>query len=221
MVVILATSGPDATISATIWNPPVAMALMKVGLALVMTVGVGDARSMILTSTILGLAVQAHTTVLPVVATVLLWWAVLSAPTWPSVAARAVQAAATIALLQAPWLIDRLGSRLLTDTAMDRSVVAALTDPIHALRPLANTLGADRRDQRELSVTVAGPRPGVALIAGATALIAMVRDPLVRVLAIGPLLCTRLLFAIWQGPLTENYGIFRTRCRLRCAWQAG
>jgi hypothetical protein len=45
----------------------------------------------------------------------------------------------------------------------------------------------------------------VLLICASCALIWLVRDPLVRVVAVAPLVCTVALFAVWQGSLAENY----------------
>lgn len=203
IVLLVSTSGPDATISATIWNPPVAMALMKIGLAVAMLRGVSDARSLALVAAILWLGVQAHTTVLPVAAAVL-GWAVISVPTWRAIAARAAVVAGTIAVLQVPWLIDRSQSHLPIDTPMDRSIISALTDPA-TLRPIASGEALMRGVNANYRVPWPAPVLGTAIAIGAAAVLALARDRLIQILAIAPLVCTVVLFAIWQGPLTENY----------------
>lgn len=204
IVVIVATSGTDATVTGTIWNPPVAIALMKAAIAIALVVDIRSHLWLALIAAILWLGVQAHTTVLPVVISVFLWM-IASSPGWRAAASRAAVVAFVVAVLQAPWAVDRAAAGVSADTPLGQSILAAARDPIHAVRPiesataLLRAVGANLRVPMPLSVTAA------VLIVGATALVAMIRDSLIATMGIAPLICTIVLFAIWQGPLTENY----------------
>jgi hypothetical protein len=203
IVLVVATAGPDATVSGTIWNPPVAIALMKIGMATALLLDARRMPNVIAATAILWLAVQAHTTVLPVVIAILLWLVAFLG--WRVVVSRAAVIALVIALLQAPWLIDRVGSSgFSTETPMGQSVSAAVRDPLGALRPLESTTALLRAVAANVPLSVPLPVVGAVLAAGAIALV-VVGDSCVSAIAVAPLFCTIVLFAIWQGPLTENY----------------
>jgi hypothetical protein len=203
IVLLVATAGPDATVSGTIWNPPVAIALMKIGIATALLVDTRRPPALAAVSGILWLAVQAHTTVLPVVIAIVLWLVVSGG--WRAVASRAAVVGLVIAFLQAPWLIDRTRSGFSADTPMGQSVLAAARDPFAVLRPIESTRALLRAVAANMLLTLPLAAVGAALVTGAIALVVLVGDAFIATLAIAPLICTVLLFAIWQGPLTENY----------------
>jgi hypothetical protein len=209
IVIVVATAPPDAAISATIWNPPVAIAIAKLGIALALMRGVETLRSFAIVTAVLWMAVQAHTTTLPILMAVIAYGVfagVGDRRDWRESLRRVGVATAVIIVLQLPWVIHRATvSAAPASTPMGNSITAVLRDPIGAPRPSESAQALIRA----VRVNTASPLPEGALalliVAGAALLLWRSRDRLLQAVAIGPLACAVAVYAVWQGPLNENY----------------
>lgn len=209
IVLMVATAGPDAAVTATIWNPPVANALVKIALAVTMIAGVDSVAILVTVTALAWLAVQAHTTPLPVTLT-LLAYAAASGGTGekrlPAFGKRVAIMGAVMATLQIPWLVHQLTVDAVSQPSpMAQSIVAVLTDPLNAPRPLESGRALLRAAHFNTGLPLPPALFTALLIAGAAVLVARMKDALIRAIAVGPLVCAAGLFAVWQGPLNENY----------------
>lgn len=234
IVLAVATAGHDATVNATIWNPPVAVALTKIALALTMLVGVDSLGKLIAVSSIAWMAVQAHLTALPVSMALLAYAAFaggqgktgrprgsgrsgesggkipriligVARGGWGETAARVAAVGLVIGVLQIPWLVHQVaGGDPPIASPMGQSIVTVLANPL-AARPVESTRAIVRALQFNSGLPSPWPITLGMLLAGAIALGWLSKDNVLRVIAIGPLLCAVVIFAVWQGPLTENY----------------
>lgn len=110
-VVLVATGAVDAGFSASIWNPPVAVAFTKIALALTLVAGTDVSRlTLIVTATAAWLAVQAHSSALFAVAPMIAW--LVCRPLLQRRAGAAAWAAydvvAVVALLQVPYFLHHV-----------------------------------------------------------------------------------------------------------------
>jgi hypothetical protein len=207
IVLCAATSGYDATLSSTVWNPACAVAFGKLAIAILIWsphLTWFRAAAAIVTG---WLAVQAHTPGVVVALPVIGW--VIAEPAlqrrWRACAARAAAAAATIGLLQVPWAIyqwryavagrDRLGASLWT-------ALASPTESIHLSDSFSLMV-------RSLAFILGGPYDvayfGWMLAAGSLATAALTRDAALVASSIGALATAVVLYALWQGPLDQAY----------------
>jgi hypothetical protein len=209
IVLIVATAPPDAAVSATIWNPPVAIALSKIGVGLALLNGLDRIAAVALVTAVSWMAVQAHTTTLPVTLALLVYaltpyrdgvWNLRAA------ARRCAAAIVVIAVLQVPWFIHRLKvDRGPSVTPMGDSIMAVLHDPLGAPRPVESARALSRAVHVNNDVELPEVLVAAAIGIGALALALRSRDGLLKTVAIGPLAAAVALYAVWQGPLTENY----------------
>ncbi len=209
IVLAVATAGHDATVSSTIWNPPVAVALTKIALGVTTLVGVDGIGKLIAVASIAWMAVQAHLTALPVTLTLLAF--VLIFPRgaqrrgWRDAGQRFAIIGVVMGVLQIPWLVHHLTVSVPSGPApMAESIVAVLGNPLIA-RPLESAYALVRALHFNSGFPLSLPIATSMLLLGATALVRLTRDEVLHVIAVGPLLCAVVVFAVWQGPLTENY----------------
>lgn len=110
-VLLVATSPFDAAVSASVWNPPVAVAFTKMAIAATL-LGHGERSRFALVSTVVAawLAVQAHASAVFAVAPLLAWLVVrplvrrgVTASAWA-----AYDVVATIAILQVPFFLHHV-----------------------------------------------------------------------------------------------------------------
>ena len=211
IVVAAATCGYDATLSSTIWNPPVATAYAKIAIALVLwNRDVTIARA-VLASVASWIAVQCHTTGFIVAVPVIAW--LIAAPAWArdwrAVGARVAIITTLILLLEAPFLTSRRAETT-TPSRITSSLAAVVNKPGDAVHLSASTIFVARAlhfnlvrpfdaDQKTLSLFAAG------FVAALMATALLTRDPSLLVISLGPLLTAVALFAVWQGPLEEVY----------------
>ena len=209
----IATAGPDAALSATIWNPPVGAALGKIALGLILLGATRNRAGFVASCAILWLAVQAHSTLLPVAAPVIAYL-ICSSGTWqPSpgsrrhaIARRAAVAALIVFALQTPWLGDRFWLHgLPSETPMGASVAAVARDPLHSIRLAESGWALVRALQFNLGLPMPPHLLAAALLAGGIAIVVRPASLTLRVIAIAPLLCAVVVYALWQLALTENY----------------
>jgi hypothetical protein len=209
IVLVVATAPPDAAVSATIWNPPVAIALSKIGVGLALLRGLDCLGPVLLVTAISWMAVQAHTTTLPVTLAVLAYaltpyrdgvWDLRAA------ARRCAAAIVMIAVLQVPWFVYRSTvDRGPSATPMGDSIMAVLRDPLGAPRPVESARALSRAVHVNNDIELPEGLVAAAIGIGVVALALRSRDGLLKAVAIGPLAASVAVYAVWQGPLTENY----------------
>ena len=211
IVVAAATCGYDATLSSTLWNPPVATAYAKIAIALVLwNRDVTIARA-VLASVASWIAVHCHTSGFIVAIPVIAW--VIAAPAlardWRAVGARVGIITTLILLLEVPFLTSR-GAETTTPSGISSSLAAVVNTPGDAVHLRASTLFVARvlhfnlvrpfdPDQKTLWLFAAG------FVAALIATGLLTHDPSLLVISLGPLLTAVALFAVWQGPLDEVY----------------
>ena len=209
VVLTVATAAPDVAVSSTIWNPPVAIALAKTGIAFALIIGVQRPAALGLVSAVLWLSVQAHTTALPIAMAVIGYGLVarLERTHVVGVVSRRVAiVAVVVAVLQIPWFLHRTTvSDAPASTPMGASIGAVIRDPVTALRPLDSIRALSRAVH--VNTDTGAPEAVVAalVVVGAAILLWRSRDGLVKAIAIGPLVAAAALYAVWQGSLAENY----------------
>ena len=174
-----------------------------------MTRGVERPWPLAIVTALLWMAVQAHTTTLPILMAVLSYALFSSTKGGWSLSTtlrRIALVAVVIAVLQVPWLVHRASVGGPGATPMGNSIAAVVRDPLGAPRPVESA----RALMRAVHVnTAASPVSEIAVViliaAGSVVLFWRSRDRLLQVVAAGPLLCAIAVYAIWQGALTENY----------------
>ena len=137
----------DLGLSAVIWNPPVAAALAKMAMVLVLTLGNQPARWRVaITAAVAWLAVQAHSTgafvgVPILVAPVAL---PLAARQWRRAAAVAAIVAGIVMVLQLPWVAAQVrdpGTSLAPTVVIDSFAQASSVDVFKSFSAVADTTG--------------------------------------------------------------------------------
>jgi hypothetical protein len=110
-VVLVATGAVDAGFTASIWNPPVAVAFTKIAMALTLAAGPEVSRlTLIATAAAAWLAVQAHSSAMFAVAPMIAWLACrpLIQRRTAAAAWAAYDVVAVIALLQVPYFLHHV-----------------------------------------------------------------------------------------------------------------
>lgn len=207
VALIAATSVRDALLSSTIWNPPIAEALLKLALAGVL---VDDGRSRgtaLFVAATAWMAVHCHTASTLVAAPLLAWTVV-----HPAVAGDRREAlmrvgamAAVILALQVPWTINALGAGLQGQAQIGSSLQSVADSPLARLRVGDSARAFAFNVGALLGTPYAIPWFPAVLTMGAALLLALSRD--LRMAAGGPipLLLTIGAFSLWQGPNFEQY----------------
>jgi hypothetical protein len=211
IVVAAATCGYDATLSSTIWNPPVAAACAKLAIAVVLWNRDLTIARIVLATIASWIAVQCHTSGFIVAIPVLAW--LFAAPAWArdwgAVGISAGVVATIVLLLQVPLLTSRHEEQT-APRRITSSIATVLSDPINTVHVGASSIFVARvlhfnlvRPFDENQKTL--PLFAAALVGASIATIALTRDAALLVVSIGPLLTAVALFAFWQGPLDEVY----------------
>ena len=202
-----ATSVTDAVVSSTIWNPPVAVAFIKVSLACVLIDGGRSFwTAMLATLTAWG-AVQAHTASVLVAGPVLAWTACrpLLEQRHRDAVARVAGIVALIALLQVPWLLNAASVGVQGQSQIGDSLTAVLGSPLGSLRLAASAVAMTENLDTILAVPYHVPWLGGLFVLGGLALLLLSRDPRLVVCGPVPLVVAALAFSLWQGPTFERY----------------
>lgn len=199
---LLAVSAPfDVGLSATIWNPPVAAAIAKFAMALVLTLGKSPAWWRIaLTAAVAWLALQAHSTgafvALPILA------ALVAMPLverqWRRAGQVATLAAGTILLLQIPYFVAqvRAPEQSLAPTMVIESFTQASSiDVVKSYSAVTNTTGDLLVKQME---TWRFHLP--TLIVMAVVLVRWRKDIPLLAVSVGCLATAVALFSTWTRP---------------------
>jgi hypothetical protein len=202
-----ATSGYDATLSSTIWNPPMAEALVKLAIAAVLwkrEITLSQATAIVITS---WCAVQCHTSAVVVAAPLILWTIAvpLKDRQWKRCGQMAALVASVIVILQTPWLIDRLRFPNPEESRITRSLQSVLAAPgrtVH-VRESANLVATS------LQFLVGAPHQlpyfNTILALCFALTVALVRDTGLLVASATPLAVAVLVFSLWQGRLDQAY----------------
>lgn len=209
-VVLLIATGPlDLSLSATIWNPAVAVALVKMTMAMVLTQPEAPSLWRIaITSALAWMAVQAHSTGIFVAASVMgaLTLQPLIARNWRRAFEVARVNVEVIVLLQLPWLWHQLhapGSELGPSRVVN-SLAGGTTGEasVSLARSYASSMGLTA-----LNLTQPLTMPGaLVIVAVVLAIVAwrQRRDLMVLAITLMPLLLTIVGFATWTATF-ESY----------------
>lgn len=199
IVLLVATAGPDATIAATIWNPPVAEAFAKAAMAILIWRPAHWGWTLMLAACAWA-AVQAHTAGVIVAFPVLAWRCVASGMSrgWLIGTRELAIVFGVIGTMQVPWLSQ--GPLSSADPISIRSslneVAAA---PAERVRFSESIRSLVRAVQFVLfTESVAMWLVGVALLVGIVGCL-VVKDAAIVVSGPAVLVTSIIVFALWQG----------------------
>ncbi len=191
----------DLGLSAVIWNPPVAAALAKMAMVLVLTLGQEPARWRIaVTAAVAWMALQAHSTGafvgVPILAALVAM--PLAGRQWRRALETAALVMAVVAALQLPYLVAQvrdLGTPLAPTVVIDSFTQASSVNVLKSYSMVVNTTG-DLLVRQMGAWTFRWPTLAVMIIV----LVRWRRDiPLVAV-SVGCLATAVVLFATWTRP---------------------
>lgn len=209
-IVLLAASSPhDLAISATIWNPVLAVAFAKAAIALFLLYGrEPSVWRMSAVAATAWLAVQAHSGALFVAAALFLWYVArpLLARRYWDAAATAFSLQLVVCLLQVPFLLNLLW-RPSTDaapTAILQAVGQAGQQGVVSLARSVQAVGGS------LDVLISNPWSlswFVFLLAGCSGVVAFRhrREPDLIVAAVAPMALAMIGFASWTRPFDSYW----------------
>lgn len=207
-VLLVATAPYDMALTATIWNPPVSVAFVKLALALFLVSAAHPSRWRMAATVIAGwLAVQAHSSAIFVFAPMTSWFVVreVAARRWRGAAETARLLIEIVLVLQIPYLIYRLTAPSAgAPTVALESVSRAVTDPGSA--NLAASYEAIRHAVAYFwgyprAFTWLTPLLGAGVIG---VLVSARRRPWMLFVTVLPLAAAIAAFAAWQRPF-ETY----------------
>jgi hypothetical protein len=207
IVLTVATSGYDATLSSTIWNPPVAVAFVKVALAaLLWRSPLSKAAALIVVGS--GwLALQCHTTSVVVVAPAIAW--VLLGPLvnrrWRVAASRLGMVAGVIVLLQIPWLIQSTRISREGASGIAHSIAVVVEAPRESVRVVESAALVTQSLDFILIAPATIQFFGVLLVAAGLLLVLLTRDAALIVASAAPVITAVAVFSLWQGRLDQAY----------------
>lgn len=207
-VVLVATTTLDASLSAVVWNPPLAEAFVKVATATLLWPGAPSiGRSILVLALAIG-AVQCHSTAIfvamPIVACTL--YRLLCTRGIAAVVASAAFGAVLIVLwvslyaLQPSAPTAPSGSGNVLTSILD--VIAAPTD---RLRPLVSADAVAHALEFAYLDPFSGAWPRWVLLAGALLTLVAVRQLDLVAVGVAPPLVAIAVFSVWQGQLAEVY----------------
>ena len=203
VVVTAATAPFDVAISATIWNPPLAVALVKAAMAVMLIGGVRSSPGWVVATTVLSwLAVQAHSSAVFVALPILVSFMVREwgRRRWSGVLRPAWTIGATVFILQIPFLADVMlhPSATTAPTEVVQDVTRTLSDPA-SLRPGASVreVGAAFHQFLFMPWEIAWFIPA-AVVCVLAALWRVQRDLTLAAVSVGPTLFAVAGFATWQ-----------------------
>lgn len=208
IVLFAATSPYDMALSAMVWNPPLAVALSKITIAVVLLPRDWSVARACIVVTVAWLSIQAHMGSLPVAAACAGW--MIARPFFKKdfrrglVALRA--AVEIVVLLQLPYVFDHLNRPApQAPTGITSSVTYTLQHP-GDLRIGESTRSLAGVMPYLLFHPFSVPRTGLLLtVAALLALWLYRRESDLLIASIGPLPLIILIFAFWRGRLGEHY----------------
>ena len=202
VTLLVATAPQDLALTATIWNPPLAVAFTKIAIAA--TLLTAEAPSIAwtaLTAACAWLAVQAHSSALFAAVSVLAVHPLraLLEQGWPSALKRAGVVTAVIALLQVPMLVHMIanpGERPLPGLVTS-GVIYTFTHPT-SLRPGASLIALSSATGFILFSRPESVAFAVILVLAIAVVVWRRRDLTLVMVSVVPLVLATLGFATWQ-----------------------
>jgi hypothetical protein len=203
VTLLIATAPQDMALTATIWNPPLAVALVKIAIA--MTLVAAERRSLtwtVLASACAWLAVQAHSSAIFAAAPILLVPALLDCRDhgWMAALKRGSVVAAVIVVLQLPFIVQVVSSPAETRlpglvtggvaSALSHPTRLRLVDSFVALSNATMFIQTNREGSPWLAVLIAAAIIGVAVTRR--------RDLTSVLVSAAPLCLATLGFATWR-----------------------
>jgi hypothetical protein len=207
-VLFTATAAHDLAITATIWNPAVSIAFVKVAIALVLTAG--DRPSfwrMSLTTIAAWLAVQAHSSAIFAAVPILAWFFLRDLPRTDGQPFQRLRTMIELVLvLQLPYIYHLLTHPDAAPTRALGGVSEALKNPeTYRLVPSARALEVFTGRILFAPLPI-GLSWSIALVlVAAAALVRARRDYALLSVSVIPLLMAVLGFAVWQGNYDEYW----------------
>ena len=204
VTLVVATAPYDMALTATIWNPPLSVALVKVALAVVLFDTGGSLLAQATATAAAMLAVQAHSSAIFFAAPLIVSFAAREAIArrWRRARNSAGLAAAVIVLLELPFLINlavHRGAGVAPVVVVD-NLSYAVTHP-QAIRPVASLLALANATAFILLRPWTFAWMGAVLVVSSVVTAWRVRRDLVLFSAtVAPLMCTVAGFAFWQRP---------------------
>jgi len=208
-VVLLAAFAPyDVGLTRTVWNPPLAVAFVKLAMALFLVSATHQSRWRMAATIVAGwLAVQAHSSAIFVFVPLASWFVIreLVARDWTRAAQMARLLIEIVIVMQIPYLVDRMTSPAAGAPSVAIEAVArAVTDPAHATPGAAFSaisyafwyLWAHPRAFGAINVLL--------IVAAAGCLWSSRREPWMLCVTVAPLLLAIVAFSGWTRPW-ENY----------------
>lgn len=208
IVVLGATGAPGASLSAVIWNPPVAEAFAKLATASVLWPGPTTLRRAIVTLVLAVCAVQSHVSGV-LVGIPLATWSLFRLGREQGMRAL-VTAGLVGVLLLAMWTVPYL-SRPATAPADSPSVGvleslgAVAQDPFARLRPDASALAVVKALEFLFVVPYQAAWFPWLLLVGAATLVLGTRDLPLLIVSVVPIAVAIAVFSLWQGRFGEVY----------------
>jgi hypothetical protein len=204
VVLVVATAPYDMALTATIWNPPLSVAFVKLSLAIVLFDTVGSLGAQATATAAAMLAVQAHSSAIFFAAPLIAAFTAREAfaRRWQRAVHTVVASAVVIALLELPFLINLVihrGSGVAPVVVVDNLSYAVahpqVIRPVASFRALANACAFILLRPWTFAWT------GTALLLGSLLTAWRLRSELVLLCAIVvPLICTVAGFSFWQRP---------------------
>jgi hypothetical protein len=203
VTIFLATAPYDVALTATIWNPPPAVALAKIVIAIVLVSG--RESSLRRTALVVGLAmlaVQSHSSALFFTVPAVAAFTVreLFERRWTGALRHAATTAGVILLVETPYLVNRLlhADQIVRPVVVTNGVQYAVTHP-SALRPLASfTAMADAFAFILLRPWTFAWFWAVLVIAAAVTVYRMRHSMAVVCVTVAPMVCTVVGYAFWM-----------------------
>lgn len=209
VVLLEATASYDMALTATLWNPPLAVALVKLALALFLRTAESPSRwRMGATVSIAWLAVQAHSSALFFFAPLTAWFILREALAreWSRAGQTARLIAEIVLILQIPYLVDRLTSPQHGGPTVALAAVSrVIADPSVAEPGKAYAAIRD-----SLAVLWASPKPfqgmtALLLVAAVGTCWSSRRRPWVLFVTLGPMAAAIAAFSGWTRPFDHYW----------------
>ena len=202
VTLVVATAPYDMALTATIWNPPLSVALVKLSLAAVLFDTAGSLRAQAAATAAAMLAVQAHSSAIFFAAPLIASFTAREAfvRQWERALRSAAVSAAVILLLELPFLINlaiHRGSGVTPVVVVD-NLSYAVAHP-QAIRPVASFQALANACAFILLRPWTFAWTGLVLVVGSLITAWRLRRDLVLVCAtVVPLICTVAGFSFWQ-----------------------
>jgi hypothetical protein len=207
IVLTTATSGPDATLSATIWNPPVAAAFVKMALAALLWRRAQNWRTALAVVSASWLALQIHTTSLVVAAPAIAWLIIepLVKRDWRVAGTRLALVASVVGLLQVPWLLQPTHHSSEEQIGIADSLAAVIAAPWESVRLTSSADLVFTSLEFLLLSRVTIQYFSVLLVTTGILIVLLTRDAALITASVGAVVTAIAVYSLWQGPLDHTY----------------